>query len=278
MNGYKKIAKRIVDVFTTLLLVILLVIIYGKLTMTFSHNKYPNYFGYTFFEVASGSMQPTLEINDVILVKIEKDDIELKDVIAFKDGNTIITHRVLFIDGDTLTVKGDNNNTIDKPINRNQVIGKMVKNFSRLGVWKKVLMEPKIIFVLFITLLLFDFALSYKTDEEKIKKEEAKEEKKEEVVIKKIVPEEEIESLYDNQEKLLEITKKIDLSDVNKLLEGTTLELKKEEINNVKEVINREEPIKKEDNLLNKKEEKFLEYTMRLDLDKIREEIDKKIS
>ncbi len=278
MNGYKKIAKRIVDVFTTLLLVILLVIIYGKLTMTFSHNKYPNYFGYTFFEVASGSMQPTLEINDVILVKIEKDDIELKDVIAFKDGNTIITHRVLFIDGDTLTVKGDNNNTIDKPINRNQVIGKMVKNFSRLGVWKKVLMEPKIIFVLFITLLLFDFALSYKTDEEKIKKEEAKEEKKEEVVIKKIVPEEEIESLYDNQEKLLEITKKIDLSDVNKLLEGTPLELKKEEINNVKEVINREEPIKKEDNLLNKKEEKFLEYTMRLDLDKIREEIDKKIS
>ena len=118
MNHLKKITKIIVNVFTCILLFILGLIIYGKLVITFGKTSYPNYFGYTFFEIASGSMKPTLQINDVILVKITKENLKKGDIIAFHSDNAIITHRILYIDGNIITVKGDSNNVVDKPITK----------------------------------------------------------------------------------------------------------------------------------------------------------------
>ena len=79
MNHLKTIIKWIVNLLTIILVVILIVVIYGKLSLTFSNKKYANYFGYTLFEVASGSMRPTLDINDVVLVKISKDNLNAND-------------------------------------------------------------------------------------------------------------------------------------------------------------------------------------------------------
>ena len=82
MSPLKKITKLIVNIFTYILLVILICVIYGKLVITFGNNVYPNYFGYTFFEVASGSMKPALQVNDVILVKITNEDLKKGDIIG----------------------------------------------------------------------------------------------------------------------------------------------------------------------------------------------------
>ena len=131
MSHLKNVVRWIVNILTVFLLLILLLVIYGKCILMFTDNKYPNYFGYTLFEVASGSMEPTLYIDDVILVHITKDNLKVNDIIAFNNENAIITHRIVFIDGDTLTVKGDNNNTIDVPINKDQVIGKVIKVFPK---------------------------------------------------------------------------------------------------------------------------------------------------
>ena len=105
MSHLKKIIRVIVNVFTCLLLFVLILVIYGKLAMTFGKNSYPNYFGYTFFEVASGSMEPALHVNDVVLVKITRDNLGKDDIIAFNGSDAIITHRILFVDGDIITVK-----------------------------------------------------------------------------------------------------------------------------------------------------------------------------
>ena len=67
----------------------------------------------------------------------------------------------------SLQLKGDHNDVVDKPITRSQVIGKIVKVFPKLGIWKKVLTDPKILFAIFITMLLFDFALSYSEKDNK---------------------------------------------------------------------------------------------------------------
>lgn len=173
MGHLKKIVKYITNFLTGFLIFVLFLVIYGKLVTLFSDNAYPNYFGYTFFEVKSGSMEPTLHINDVILIKVTKENLQEKDIIAFYDGKDFITHRIIFVDGDVITVKGDNNNTMDKPIQRDQVIGKLVKVFGHLGIWKKVFMDPKILVFIFVTLLLFDYALSYNKPDskEKVKKE-----------------------------------------------------------------------------------------------------------
>ena len=80
---------------------------------------------------------------------------------------------------------------------------------------------------------------------------------------------------------LLELTRKIDIDEINKLLEGTEYRLAKKEINNIKnEIIKVEESIEKKENIipnLNENERKVLEYTLRLDLTEIQKRIDNKI-
>jgi len=284
MSHLKKITRIVVNVFTCLLLFVLVLVVYGKLVITFGENKYPNYFGYTFFEVASGSMEPALHINDVILVKITNENLKTGDIIAFNSEKAIITHRILFMDGDIITVKGDNNDVVDKPITRIQVIGKVIKVFPEMGIWKKVLTDPKILFAIFITMLLFDFALSYSDkDNKKIEKMLDLDEGK---PVAKLVsvesPKKEEKKKVIESEKLLELTRKIDIDEINKLLEGTEYKLEKKEIKNIKKEISKisenkdkgEEVVPK----LNENEKKVLEYTLRLDLNKIQKNIDSKVN
>ena len=209
----KKIVKNIVNVFTYILLAILILIIYGKAVMTFTNNMYPNFFGYTVLQVESGSMEPTISTSDVILVKLDNNNVQKDDIISYISEDSIITHRVLFIDGDKYTCKGDANNTIDTTITKSMIIGEVVKIYPKLGIWKKVFSEPQIILVLFITLVLFDIALSRKKPEEK-KKEEKKEEEEEITITKVELPD---ETPQINKEELLEFTKTIDLTEINKL-------------------------------------------------------------
>lgn len=93
--------------------------------------KYVSLFGFSSFAVVSGSMQPSIDVNDVIVVRqTSESDLEVDDIIAFfdADGN-IITHRIVGItpnDGKTFYItKGDNNTANDsEPIPYENVIGK----------------------------------------------------------------------------------------------------------------------------------------------------------
>lgn len=279
MNYIKKIVKITINGLTYILLAILVLIIYGKVSVTFSNKLYPNYFGYTFFEVASGSMKPTLDINDVIAVKFGNKNIEKDDIIAFTDGESVITHRVVYIDGDSVIVKGDNNNTVDKPIKIDQIIGPVVKIFPHLGLWKKVLTDPKIIIALFVTLLLFDFALSYnKKDEQKIDEKKKETELENPIIITEVKSEENKSDIFREPEQLLELTRKIDISEINKLIEEPGIKLNKKELNNIKCEINKIEEGSEELPLkLSEKEKNFINYTVRLDLNEIRRRIDSKV-
>ena len=290
MSHLKKTIKIIVNVFTGLLLLLLALVLYGKAVLTFGKSIFPNYFGYTFFEVASGSMEPTLKIDDVIIVKITQEDLKKDDIIAYNAENTVITHRILFVDGNIISVKGDNNNTVDKPITKSQVIGKVVKILPELGIWKKVLAEPKILLAIFITLLLFDFALAYEGNNKTVNEEVEKNKEKEPLEIaKQIMPQEKEEVKEEKKEKkiesakLLEFTRKIDIEEINKLLEGTEYKLEKKEIDNIKKEINKIQDNKKESTdtkeepMFSEHEKKILEYTMRLDLSEIQKKIRSKV-
>ena len=288
MNHLKNIVRWIVNVLTCFLLVILVLVIYGKCVLTFTDKFYPNYLGYTFFEVASGSMEPALYVGDVIIVNITKKDLNKGDIIAFVSENkAVITHRILFVDGDIITVKGDNNNTIDTPINRASVIGKVVKVFPKFGVWKKVITEPKVLVTIFVTLLLFDFALSYNGKEKgnsnkEIEVQNAKNDKKK--MTDKV--EKPVETLKKDEKEnkkdiiesgsLLELTRKIDIEEINKLLEEEN-RLSKKEINNLKNTIDDVNNTGKKEIEVNKKEKKFIEYTMRLELKEIQKKIKSKV-
>lgn len=280
MGHLKNVVRWIVNILTGFLLLILALVIYGKCVLLFTDNKYPNYFGYTVFEVASGSMEPTLYINDVILVKINNKNLKLDDIIAFYSEDAIITHRIVFMDGNMLTVKGDNNNTIDVPIEVGQVIGKVVKVFPKFGVWKKIITEPKILVAIFMTLLLFDFALSYKPSkqlESIINKDSNKDinkhDENEERKIEKDVKVKEKKNDIIESDELLEFTRKIDISEINELLDKQDIILTKKERKQINESFNQSVKNSKE----KKKEKKNTEYTMRLDLNEIQKKISNKV-
>lgn len=140
---------------------ILLVVIIVKLNMVFSGKNYFLINGYSIFCVATGSMEPTISQNDIIIVK-NVDTYKVDDIITFSKGNEYITHRIVSINNETVTTKGDANNAIDVAINKDKIIGKVVKIYYNMGVWQKIFTTPSIIIMIFVTLLLFDFAFSYK--------------------------------------------------------------------------------------------------------------------
>ena len=168
-----KYIKRVIDVLIIIALLILVLIIYGYIEKYVLKKDYINYFGYTLFEVASGSMSPTINVGDIVLVKITK-DIENNNIITYKENNYFVTHRVIKIEQDNIIAKGDYNDSIDKEVNINDVLGKVIKVFPGVGVWKKVFLNPRVMISLtstFIFFTIYFYLLERKKDyNEKVKK------------------------------------------------------------------------------------------------------------
>lgn len=208
----KKVIKFIINFFTVLIFLILLLTIYAKINMITSGKNYFELFGYSFFKVTTGSMDPTIKENDIIIVSTN-DTYNVNDIITYQDDANFITHRIITMDGNTLITKGDANNATDQEVNKSDVIGKVVKVYSGLGIWQSIFTTPKIIVALFVTLILFDFAFSYKGKENKNKKvEKEKNEEEKNVDKNKIIEENKkiIEEDYTIRLDLDAIRKKID--------------------------------------------------------------------
>ena len=163
MKKLKIVSKIFFSVITIALLLVVVMVVYNFFQISVLNKKYSNLFGYTFFEVATGSMSNTIEINDVVIVKITK-DIKKDDIITYINDDVIITHRVVEQNGEQIITKGDANNDLDKPIQRDMVLGKVVKTIPRLGIWFKVFTDIKVIISIIITIILFGLTLSSKRE------------------------------------------------------------------------------------------------------------------
>ena len=152
--------KRLSTVLSILIGAILLLSIYAWAQVNVMHEEYASIFGYSVFDVVTGSMSGTIEIDDYVVVK-RTNDIELNDIVTFKYGDVLITHRVVQIAGDKLITKGDVNNSEDYAITMDNIIGKVVKVIPRAGIWKDVLTKPSVLSCIFITLICFAFFFSF---------------------------------------------------------------------------------------------------------------------
>lgn len=170
MEKTKKIIFKILTVFFALFtFLIMSLAIYNFVSVKILNKDYPNLFGYTFFEIVSGSMSPTIEKGDMIFVKLDT-DYEVGDIVSFKDNNSIITHRIIEKNDNYYVTKGDANNTADNPIKENQIIGKTIKTFSRAFIIAKVFMTPNVIFMCLITITLMCWCVaSFKNEVKKEK-------------------------------------------------------------------------------------------------------------
>lgn len=210
MGVLKKIVKIITNTILVILFIILAIIIFVKAKTLLNGNNYFGLFGYSVFEVATGSMEPAISKNDIIITK-KSNSYEINDVITFAKDKNYITHRILSKNNDTYITKGDANNTADNPVTNEVIIGKVIKVYPNLGIWKEVFTNPKILVIIFVTLVIFDIAFSYEPKTNK--KINIKKLNKEEPEITK----NEIKEIKDNIDDLEEdYTIRLDLTQIKK--------------------------------------------------------------
>lgn len=145
---------KIVPNFLGIILAIFLILI---LTYIFQINilkkEYVNILGYTIFHVQTGSMLPSIQIGDGILVKCTK-NISQGDIVVYKDEEkNVICHRLVKIENEKLILKGDANNAEDEPIESIQVIGKVIKILSKFKFIQETIRNSYIIVLIILILI-----------------------------------------------------------------------------------------------------------------------------
>jgi len=92
----------------------------------------PMPFGYGVAVVLSGSMEPELYKDDLIIVE-KCESFAVRDVVVFQDGGNLVVHRILELDGETAVTKGDNNPDDDGTIALNAIKGKVIAKVPAVG-------------------------------------------------------------------------------------------------------------------------------------------------
>lgn len=120
MKKLKKISPWLVIIITTLVFVT----VFGILNL---------YFGFRFYTVQSGSMEPVIKTNSLIVIKSQP-NYQANDIITFRSGQTLTTHRLIDTKDGQFTTKGDRNDMPDnKLVSLSQVLGKVVLAIPFLG-------------------------------------------------------------------------------------------------------------------------------------------------
>ncbi len=118
-------------------------------------NQMPMPFGTGVAVVLSGSMEPALGVNDLIIVR-EADGYQVGDIVVYQSGNTLVVHRVIASDGKTVITQGDANNIADDPIAAGTIKGRVIAHIPAVGLAVNALKTP----VGTLLMLLAAFALT----------------------------------------------------------------------------------------------------------------------
>ena len=99
----------------------------------FADVKYPTIFGYSTAVIVSGSMEPALSVDDLILNHIQSSYVE-GDIITFRSGNSLTTHRIVAVTQEGYVTQGDANNAADlNVVSSNAIVGRVVTIIPHVG-------------------------------------------------------------------------------------------------------------------------------------------------
>lgn len=130
----KRMTKKI---FKYIILNILIVLFVINLILSFEEETH--ILGIYMFNIVSESMEPTLDINDVVIVqRCAPSELKEGDIITYKQEDRTISHRILDITKEKETIKiktkGDNNEIPDPyEVEVGQVYGKVLFHIKKIG-------------------------------------------------------------------------------------------------------------------------------------------------
>lgn len=161
-----KIEKTIKKIIKTIMLAILITLLISNIIMFYQtnikHTEIPQVAGISVFNIVSGSMEPTININDLIVIKkCKESEIENEDIITYKkDNGTVVTHRVISKNkenGEIVYVtKGDNNPVEDNGVVKySQVHGKYLFKIKGIGGFVEKLQKNNGLISVAIAIIIF---------------------------------------------------------------------------------------------------------------------------
>ena len=171
----QKTVKKIIEV-------IAIILIYNIILIAISSaNKINviNIFGYKSYIIKTNSMEPTINIGDVVITKeVKEKDIKVGDVITFMQDGEVITHRITNIENydqkAQYTTKGDNNNIEDTfKILYEDIEGKHILTIPYLGKIVQQL-DNKIVFLIITLIILIYLFFRIQNQEKKENRREKK--------------------------------------------------------------------------------------------------------
>ncbi len=140
MRGVK-IAARVVRIAVTAVLAVILgcnLYFIGGRALTGSQ---PTLFGWAAAVVVSGSMSPAIEVDDMVIVR-RQSAYEKGDIVMYRDGDSLVTHRVEEVTETGYITRGDANNTADPPVSADRVVGKAALVIPKVGRLTAALQTP----------------------------------------------------------------------------------------------------------------------------------------
>ena len=129
-------------VVTAFLALLLLANLYTIGVRHFTDTPQPAVFGWSWAVVISGSMEPNIRVDDLVVVH-EEDSYAVGDVITYQSGSSVVTHRIVAQTPNGYTTRGDANNTDDiNPVPKSYVIGKVTYVVPGVGLFIQYLRTP----------------------------------------------------------------------------------------------------------------------------------------
>ena len=136
----------------------------------------PMPFGYGAAVVLSGSMEPTYSAGDLLIVK-KTDHYQTGDIVVYQSGRSLVVHRIIDMNGETVTTQGDANNAPDEPFAVSQIKGISVGSIPFVGTWFRILKTPVGLMAAFLcTIFLIEVSFRKQSDAGAAELEKLKEE------------------------------------------------------------------------------------------------------
>lgn len=121
--------RRIVNVMLDIMLIVLIILFVFTFYQRIIGVHHPMIGGYGGAIVLTGSMEPNLPTNSVIIIN-DTDDLKEGDIITYIDKtDRSITHRIVEIGDEFIVTQGDANRISDPKITYDQVVGKVIYHF-----------------------------------------------------------------------------------------------------------------------------------------------------
>ena len=142
----KKIGSAVIravqGVIVAALALVLLANLYTLAAQRLFHNDSPAILGYRSAVVLTGSMEPAIRADDLVIVH-RQETYSAGDIIMFRSGSHTVTHRITAVTAEGYRTRGDANNTEDAAVTPPEdVLGRVVLVLPGVGGAVRLLRTP----------------------------------------------------------------------------------------------------------------------------------------